>query len=213
VGQVLAEEVSGPLGLDLWIGLPEEHEDRVSRLLPAPPADPSAVLAASADLPPAALAMVRALSDPSSLTMRALQVTKPPLGFNDREVHAAELPAANAIGDARSLARLYGATVSEVDGTRLLDEATVADATTEVSNGPDEVLLVPTRFGAGFFLSSPFSPLMGPRSFGHAGAGGSLAFADPDAEVGFAYVMNQMRSNLSNDLRTSTLIDAVRASL
>jgi CubicO group peptidase (beta-lactamase class C family) len=212
VSQLVADELSGPLGLELWIGLPEAEEHRVSRLVQAPPAEPLPA-DAMAELPPEVLAMVRAMSDPSSLTMRALSVTDEPLNYNSREVHEAQLPAANGIGTARSLARLYAATVGEVDGVRLLEDATVADATREVSNGPDEVLLVPTRFGAGFFLSSSFSPLMGPRSFGHAGAGGSLAFADPDAGVGFAYVMNQMSQNISNDLRTSTLIDAVKASL
>ncbi len=210
VGQVLADEVARPLGLDLWIGLPVAEEPRVARLIPfelgaQPPAE------AMAALPADLQALVRAMGDPSSLALRALQVTDPPLDFDSRAVHAAELPAGNAIGTARALARLYAACVGEVDGVRLLDEPTVAGATREQSNGPDEVLFVPTRFGSGFFLPSPFATLLGPRSFGHAGAGGSLALADPDGQVGFAYVMNAMRANLSNDLRTLTLLDAVRS--
>jgi CubicO group peptidase (beta-lactamase class C family) len=89
----------------------------------------------------------------------------------------------------------------------------VEAATVEQSSGPDAVLVLETRFGSGFFLPSSFSPLMGPRSFGHAGAGGSLAFADPDAGVGFAYVMNQMQQNLTGDPRPAALVDAVRRSL
>ena len=80
-------------------------------------------------------------------------------------------------------------------------------------SGPDKVLLIPTRFGSGFFLTSSFSPLLGPSSFGHPGAGGSLAFADPDTQVGFGYVMNKMQQNLAGDPRTLTLIDAVRTSV
>ena len=211
LAQVLQDECAGPLGLDLWLGLPESEEGRVSTLVAAPIAMPTSEQVSA--LPPEVKQMMQAMFDPTSLLSRALMVTTPPLNFNSREVHAAELGAANAIGDARSLAKLYAATVTEVDGVRLLDDATVADATKEVSNGPDEVLIVPTRFGSGFFLSSSFSPLMGPRSFGHAGAGGSLAFADPDAGVGFAYIMNQMQQNLSNDPRTLSLIDAVKSSL
>jgi CubicO group peptidase (beta-lactamase class C family) len=73
--------------------------------------------------------------------------------------------------------------------------------------------MVEDRFGSGFMLSSGFTPMLGPSSFGHSGAGGSLAFADPESGVAFAYVMNQMQENLSGDPRTITLIDAVRRSL
>ncbi|HET9690822.1 MAG TPA: serine hydrolase domain-containing protein [Acidimicrobiales bacterium] len=212
VGQLLAEHVGGPLGADCFIGLPEHEEPRVARLLAAPaPAVPGA--ADLAELPPGALDRLAAYADPASLTMRALNPTTPPFNFNSREVHAAELPAANGVATARSLARVYAATIGAVDGVRLLDAATLADATAEQSAGPDAVLLVPTRFGSGFQLASEFSPLLGPASFGHSGAGGSLAFADPDAGVGFAYVMNQMQQNLSGDPRTAALIGAVRACL
>ena len=111
------------------------------------------------------------------------------------------------------LAKMYAAQVGEVDGVRLMSDATVANAIVEQSSGPDAVLMIPTRFGLGFFLQADFSPLMGPRSFGHAGAGGSLGFADPDAGIGFGYVMNKMDSNLSGDPLTAGLIAAVKASL
>jgi CubicO group peptidase (beta-lactamase class C family) len=208
LGEVLAKEVSGPLGLDLWIGLPEVEEQRVCRLIPVERA-PLTPEQRSA-LPPGRLAMLRAVAAPDSLATRALNVTDPPFNFNRREVHAGELPAANAIGTARALAKLYAATITEVDGIRLLDPATVRDATREQANGPDQVLLQDTRFGSGFFLPSPFSPLLGPRSFGHSGAGGSLAFADPDRGVGFGYVMNNMQQNLSGDPRTVDLIEAAK---
>jgi CubicO group peptidase (beta-lactamase class C family) len=206
LGQVVAEAVSGPLGLDLWIGLPEGEEPRVSRLIPAPITDPAAL----ALLPEAELRRVQALSDPTSVPYRALNPTDPPFNFNRREVHAAELPAGNAITTARALAKLYAATIGEVDGIRLLDARTVAAATREQSSGLDEVLMVDNRFGSGFSLPTELAPLTGPRSFGHGGAGGSLAFADPDRGVAFAYVMNQMQSNLTGDPRTATLIEAVR---
>ena len=211
VGRYLAEEMAGPLGLDLWIGLPASEEHRVSRLLPPGPVRVSREELAA--MPPEQLERLRAMADPGSLMQRALNPTAPPFSFNRPELHAAELPAANGIATARSLARLYAATIGKVDGIRLLTDQMVAAATAEQSAGLDEVLAVNTRFGSGFFLPSAFSPLMGPRSFGHAGAGGSLAFADPDAGVGFAYVMNQMQQGLSADPRPAALVSALRTAL
>jgi CubicO group peptidase (beta-lactamase class C family) len=213
IGRVFAEEIAGPLDIDFWIGIPPEVEPRVARLvrmaMQAEPI-PEEVLAT---LPEEMREIARAFTDPNSITLRALNITDPVLEIDSPAVHAAELPAANGIATARALAKLYASCVGEVDGIRVLDPATVADASIERSNGPDKVLLMPTRFGSGFFLSSSFSPLFGPSSFGHAGAGGSLGFADPDAQIGFGYVMNKMQQNLSGDPRTMTLVEAVRASL
>lgn len=214
IGTFLADEITGPLDLDVWIGLPEEQEPRVAPLvLLASTQDLGASKEMLEALPPETRAIAEAFLDPNSLTQRALNITTPPLAFNSREVRAAEMPAANGVATARSLAKLYASCVGEVDGNRILNDATVADMSIEQSNGPDKVLLIPTRFGSGFFLSSDFSPMFGPKSFGHAGAGGSLAFADADAQIGFGYVMNKMQQNLAGDPRTLALVDAVRASL
>jgi CubicO group peptidase (beta-lactamase class C family) len=213
LGTFFAEEVAGPLGLDFWIGLPASQEGRVSPLIQSGfgVADVNIDLEA---LPKEIREIAEAFTNPDSLVNRALFVTKPPLEFNSPEVHAAEIPAANGITDARSLARMYAGQVGKgVDGVRLFTDETVAKATTEQSNGPDKVLFAPTRFGLGFFLDSAFAPLGGPNSFGHAGAGGSLGFADPDADIGFGYVMNKMLQGLAGDPRTLGLIKAVYASL
>lgn len=209
LGRYLAEEIAAPLGLDLWIGLPAAEEHRVSRLLA--PGQVRVSRDELAAMPPELIDRLRAMADPGSLMQRALNPTDPPFTFNRPTLHAAELPAANGIGTARSIARLYASTIGAVDGIRLLDPATVASATAEQSRGPDQVLVAETRFGSGFFLPSPFSPLMGPRSFGHSGAGGSLAFADPDSGVAFAYVMNQMQQGLAADPRPAALVSALRA--
>lgn len=211
VGRYLADEISGPLGLELWIGLPESEESRVSRL--RPPGRVHLSPEELAAIPPEQLERLRAFGDPGSLLVRALNPTEPPFSFNDPRLHAAELPAANGIATARSLARLYAATIGTVDGIRLIDDATVGEATVEQSSGPHAVLALDTRFGSGFFLPSTFSPLMGPRSFGHAGAGGSLAFADPEAGVGFAYVMNQMQQGLAADARPASLVAALKEAI
>lgn len=213
IGTFFAQEIAKPLGLDFWIGLPEPEEKNVAPLVLMQAMVGEVTKEALASMPDEMRRIVEAFMDPNSLTQRALNITKPALEFNSRAVHAAEIPAANGIGTARALAKLYASCVGEVGGDRVLDPATVKDALREQSNGPDKVLLFPTRFGSGFFLDSAFAPLFGESSFGHAGAGGSLAFADADAEIGFAYVMNKMQQNLAGDPRTLSLIQAVKASL
>lgn len=214
IGAFFADEVAGPLGLDFWIGLPASQESRVSPLIQG---DAFAVADGSIDLsalPDEIREIAEAFLSPDSLVNRALFVTDPRLEFNSPEVHAAEIPAANGITDARSLARMYAGLIGDgVDGVRLFTDETVAKVTTEQSNGPDKVLFAPTRFGLGFFLHSTFVPLGQEGSFGHAGAGGSLGFADPTAGIGFGYVMNKMLQNLAGDPRTLGLIEAVYASI
>ena len=96
---------------------------------------------------------------------------------------------------------------------RILAPETVERLRQPQTEGNDKILFFETKFGLGFMLSSPFSPYGGPKGFGHAGAGGSVGFADPDARIGFGYVMNKMQQNLSGDPCTLALIDAVYSSL
>ncbi len=220
LGTFFADEVAGPLGLDFWIGLPDQQQARVAPLSAAKP-DPSQFDPSKIDpeIAPLLQDLAAAYLDPESITNRALSLGGTfalgggGLSWNDPRVRAAEIPAANGVTNARSLARMYAACVGEIDGVRLLDDASVARATEEQSNGRDRTLVIPTRFGVGFFLPSSFSPLLGEASFGHAGAGGSLGFADPEHRVGFGYVMNRMGAGLSNDPRARGLADALRSCL
>jgi CubicO group peptidase (beta-lactamase class C family) len=250
IGAWFADNVAGPLGIEYWIGLPDDQQARVSPLTdrsprrrrrqaasldggaegPPPALTPPGVdggkLAAFADAADAAadsgrrgglVEMVEQLLGPDSLLVRALggSTALPFVAegvFNRPEVRAAELPAANGVTNARSLARMYAATIGAVEGTDagpLLTPEQVAAATTVQTSGGDQVLFFETTFGLGFMTSSPFSPYGGPRSFGHAGAGGSVGFADPDNGIGFGYVMNRMMTNLSGDPRTRALVAAV----
>jgi CubicO group peptidase (beta-lactamase class C family) len=134
--------------------------------------------------------------------------------FNLPAIRRAELPGGNGISTASSLAKAYAACIGEVDGLRLLSDASLDDALIERSagaqwnEGPDEGGL---RWGTGFMLASPpWQPMLGPRSFGHDGAGGQLAFADRDRRLAFAYVTNQMGS--LGDARAASLVDAVARS-
>lgn len=207
IGRYFAEEVAAPLGLEFWIGLPESEEQRVSRLEPAPP-----------PTDPEALAMLMKTMGPGTagfktLTLNGIMTGGGDQGFNGRAIHATEMPAANGITTARSLARMYAATVGPVDGVRLLDEATVSTASAEAVSGLDASLSLESRFGMGFMLDGELTKMLSPRSFGHAGAGGSLGYADPGSRVGYGYVMNQMQGGVAGDPRTVALNEAVRSCL
>jgi CubicO group peptidase (beta-lactamase class C family) len=205
-GQFFAEEVAKPLGLEFWIGLPLTEEARVATLYPPPePSDPAVRELLAQMMAPGTL-LARVINGPSNL-----------FGYDDmwnrRELKAAEMPSSNGIGTARALARLYASLIGPIDGVRLLSPQTVAAACVEQSNGEDAVLRLPTRFGTGFMLPPSLSPEAGPSAFGHPGAGGSLALADRDRELAFAYVMNQMGLFAAGDPRATALLRAAYASL
>jgi CubicO group peptidase (beta-lactamase class C family) len=200
VGGFVSERVARPLNLDFWIGLPDELNARVAPQIPAPPPPPGA---------PADPFAAR-LADPTSLMHRAF--TNPSGLFtaaNTPAFRAAEVPAANGIGTARSLSRLYAACIGEVDGVRLLKPETVERAMRTEAHGEDLVLGYETRYGTGFQLSFPSRPMAGEGSFGHYGMGGSMAFAHPGRGLSFGYTMNQMLSPSGPDPRSTGLIQAV----
>ncbi|MDN3293068.1 serine hydrolase domain-containing protein [Streptomyces ficellus] len=209
IGRWVAEEIARPLGLDLWIGLPADEAHRVGRIGPVEqPADGGAALR----LRPKR-SVAEAYADPASLTRRAFEAITPAPDENDPAYRAAELPGSAGVSTARALARFYAATLGPVDGHRLFAPATLAMARTEESTGPDRVLVVGTRFGLGYMLHGPASPLLSPGSFGHPGRGGSLGFADPASGIALGYVTNGMRKGVTADPRAQALIRAVRTAL
>ena len=204
-GRYLASEVAAPLGLEFYIGVPEELDARVARLYPAVYDDETQRLIDDA-LADQSTLMGRVMSGPSKL-FRYDDM------WNTRLLRGAEMPSSNGHGDARSLARMYAACIGTVDGVRLLSDATVARASEVLSDGPDCVIGQPLTIGLGFMLAPTFPGGVGPRTFGHSGAGGSTAFADPDRGLSFAYVMNQMQMSMSEDPRASALVEATYACL
>jgi CubicO group peptidase (beta-lactamase class C family) len=218
LGTYLADEVVAPLSLDLWIGLPPEHAADVAPLLDGIP-EPGAL---DRITNPAARALVEqvaaAAKDPTSLLARAATTngsmpTPHAATWNDPAVQQAEIPGANAITNARSLARMYAACVGEVDETRLLSPETVERARTQQVRGPDAVTIAESRFGLGFRLSTAGVPMLGEHSFGHNGAGGAQGFADTQSRIGFGYVQNQMGASPAGEPRTAGLISALGAAL
>ena len=201
----LQTNVVEPLGVEFHMGLPESEHARVAPIRSAPP--PS---------DPEMLALMMSVMGPGTMGGRALSLDgrfglDGENTFNRTDVWSSEIPGAAGITNARSLATIYGATVGEVGGVRLLDDATRELATTPVTGGPDKSLVTETKFGMGFMLPDGVVPLAGPRSFGHAGAGGSLGYADPDLGIGYGYVMNQMAGGLLGDPRATRLTEAVVA--
>jgi CubicO group peptidase (beta-lactamase class C family) len=212
VGQFLRAEVAEPLGLDFWIGLPEHLEARVARLRLAPYTQQQST-------PFVKVMMAReSLTAKAFLNPRGLMM---PGQANSRAVHAAEIPAANGIGTARALAGMYAplACGGRLGGVELVDAPTLAAMGGLESDGPDAILLLPTRFASGFMKSVDNRPessaILGPNAeaFGHPGAGGSIGMADPIARVAIGYVMNQLGAGVLLNERGQALIDSVYEAL
>lgn len=212
LGEYFRTHFGAPLGLDLWIGLPAEHHGGVAQMLAA----------RLSGCPEPDDAFTEALADPGSLTRRAFAAPGGVLGasaMNSPAVRAASIPSLGGIGSASSLAKFYAmlAAGGVWEGRRYFTAHAFGQMTHTLAQGPDQVLHVETAFSAGF-MRDPTGPdgrksrrLFGPsaRAFGHPGAGGSLAFADPDRGLGFAYVMNQMELGALPKRRASALVDAL----
>jgi CubicO group peptidase (beta-lactamase class C family) len=210
IGDVVRDEIAGPLGVEFEIGFGPELDDRVAPLVQGPIHPP-------ADGGPSMDLVAEILGNPESLMAKAF-ANPPVIGAqNERAWRAAEIPAANGHTNAHSLARIYAALANggSIDGVRLLSNHAIERARAEVVNGEDQVLPLETRLALGFFLPVP-GESTGPnnRSFGHGGAGGSYSMADPENRLSFGYVMNLMHTGAwLVDPRPRRLIDAAYASL
>lgn len=179
IGALFADEVAEPLGLELWIGLPPELERRVARLTPA---DDFGFTVAGDGSEPLLTALYGDLLGGA-------------FPWNEPAFHRAEIPAANAIGTARSIARVYAclARGGELDGAAILSEAAVRLGRTELARGRCPVTGRPYAFGAGFELQTELMTLGPvPDAFGHTGSGGSSHGAWPAERVGFSYATNAL---------------------
>jgi CubicO group peptidase (beta-lactamase class C family) len=212
LGTYFAEEVAAPLGLEFFIGLPEEHEDRVSPIVGANFEGGLANDNAGGGAP-AGFA--------TTLVARSLNLggaIRDPDWMNQRTWHAAEMPAGNGVTNATSLSRMYAAVIGPVDGgppEPLLTPAQVELARTPLTSGADQVFAsvgfkLEQKIGLGFWRSSPVTLFGGPGSFGHGGAGGSYGFADPEHGLAVGYVMNKMAmEEFTGDSRSHGLVRAI----
>jgi CubicO group peptidase (beta-lactamase class C family) len=204
LGHFFHDEIAVPLGLDFYIGLPPEiPNDRLARVKPL--SRWRGLLALRYTPPAVTMKMIR----PGSLLRRSFMgLSADP---NDRSYLEVEVPAGNGVGTARAIARAYSAFAT--GGAEIgITPDTIARVTAlpQVADRLDVVLGVPSYFSLGFLRPGP-EPFFGssPRAFGSPGAGGSFAFADPDAHVGYAYVMNKLDFYLENDPREKALRDAL----
>jgi len=220
------ENFAQPLEVDFWIGLPEEQNSRVATIYPAKSGKPPEPAEFYRDLVTAGTLARKTFTSPYGLNV----ISK----MNDPEIRARPNVSFGGIGSASALAKFYSvlANGGEVNGQTLFSRKTIEQMTTTSSDGIDRVFQIPTAFSAGFMkdsqgaaISSPLSDkarignrsslilprLFGPSqaSFGHPGAGGSHAFADPENKIAFAYVMNQMEQSVLPNKKSLRLVDAI----
>ncbi len=212
VGPFLRQHVTGPLAAEYAIGgMDAEAQSHVAEVLP----NTGARLFAAKDqaLPPKpstpegwqdgavlrSFAFLQNPSEPWHTTM------------NSPVWRTCEIASGSGHGNARGVARIYGAAVGEVDGVSLLSKHQLEAMITEQHQQIELLQERPYHQALGVLLNTPEAVFMGPnmRSFGHHGLGGSIGFGDPDARLGFSYCCNQMHSVGDNGPRARRLIDAV----
>ena len=204
LGRFFHDEIAAPLDLDFHIGLPRDMSPR--RLATVKTLNPWRGLLALRYTP---LATTMKMIRPGSLLRRSFLGLK--ADPNDRAYLEVEVPAGNGVGTARAIARAYSAFAEGGAELGITPEtfARVLELP-DAPGGNDVVLGVPSYFSLAFLRPGP-TVFFGSteRAFGAPGAGGSFGFADPDAHLGYAYVMNKFDFYLENDPREKALRDAL----
>jgi len=201
------ENFARPLHLDFWIGLPEKEDPRVAT-----------IYAAKRGKPPEPAKFYRDLVTPGTLARKAFTS---PYGLNviskmnDPQIRAYPIVSFGGIGSASALAKFYSmlANGGTLNGRTFFLQTTIDWMMNTLSVGIDRVFQIPTAFSAGFMKDSRDAARMmfgqSQASFGHPGAGGIHAFADPENKIAFAYVMNQMEQAVLPNEKSLRLVDAV----
>src|SRR5262249_50717668 len=196
-----------PLQLDLWIGLPEEQNPRVAT-----------VYAAKSGKPPEPRKFYSDLVTPGTLARKTFSSPyglKSVSEMNNPAIRAQPIVSFGGIGNSSALAKFYSMLTNDgkIDGQTFFSKETIAWMTSTLADGMDRVFQTPTAFAAGFMKDPRNSGrrLFGTSSnaFGHPGAGGSNAFADPGNRIFFAYVINQMEQSLLPNEKSLRLVDAI----
>jgi CubicO group peptidase (beta-lactamase class C family) len=204
LGRFFHEEIAKPLGLEFYIGLPPEIPDE--RIALVKPMSRTRAIMALRKTPPV---LIKKMLMPGSLLRRSMLLSD--MDMNERPSLELELPSGNGIGTARAIARAYSAFAE--GGTEIgITPETFARVTEPPTRARDMdwLLGVDSYFSLGFLRPGPDVPFgSSERAFGAPGAGGSFGFADPDARLGFAYVMNKLDFYLADDPREKALRDAV----
>ncbi len=196
IGTFFRDEVATPLGADFHIGLAQEHDVRVAELISPPPMESPPI-------------------EPGSIMGRTLFNSPIIPAYSDRSWRAAEIPSSNGHGNARSAAKVGSllACGGDLNGVRLLSQATIDQAIEEQFNGIDLVLGVPVRWGLGFGLANEKLAYLNPRAFYWGGFGGSWLEVDPDSRMCFSYVMNKLEVDIDGDKRMISLRNALLSTM
>lgn len=209
VGPFVRQEIAGPLGADYWIGgMSAQEQATVAEIMP----NMNARLFAAKDV---------AMPDNQEWTGETLR----PLAFRqnpDEPWHSTlnkpawrevEIASGNGHGNARGVARIYGALVcpGTINAVRLMTADGLEQMIAEQHNQTELMQERPYHQALGVLLNTPEAVYMGPnpRSFGHHGIGGSIGFGDPDARIGFSYCCNKLHAFGDNGPRARRLIDAL----
>ena len=191
LGTVFREEIAEPLGADFWIGLPASEDGRVADLIPPPPGG-------------------GIMDGEQSELVRNMSSNPPidPMDTRTRAWRAAEIPAANGHGNARSIAGVHVilANGGMAKGKRIMSEAGCRKALEPQIEGADMVLGVPAKFGMGFGLAGGAVPFPNPNTIFWGGYGGSIAVIDMDAHASYGYAMNKMAGTTTGDMRACSLL-------
>lgn len=221
------EEIAGPLGLKgLHVGADDEAIGTAARLIPPGKLRKGAAESQGDPVPrgrKAARRRARFLHFAQGVMnvagldvdLRHTRLALAPRGigkidFSDPRVLQASIPAANGLFDARSLARLYAALANggELDGARLMSEATLEQARKVQNRRSDRVVIVPMHWRLGWHV--PWTSRGGLRGgFGHYGFGGSGAWADPRRKLSMAMVLNSGVGTPFGDLRIGRISTVV----
>jgi CubicO group peptidase (beta-lactamase class C family) len=216
VGPFLRKYVSGPLGAEYMIGgMDGEEQSHVAEVLPNTGAR---LFAAKDQAIPEKPKTPEGWQDGATLRSFAfLQNPQEPwhTTMNSPIWRTCEIASGSGHGNARGVARIYGAAVGSVDGVSLLSKERLEAMLVEQHNQIELLQDRPYHQGLGVLLNTPAAVYMGPnpRSFGHHGLGGSIGFGDPDAKLGFSYCCNQMHAVGDNGPRARRLIEAVYSNI
>jgi len=212
IGQFFAEEIAKPLGIEFYIGLPDDIPDfRIANIHA-----PLYKLRMIFNMKKLPKPFVKAFLKKGTITNKSFSNPKilgKVQGYNKREMRKIELPASNGIGVVRDIARLYG--IFATGGTELGIKPETLNSIKQPATDPemgrfDEVLQTESRFSLGYL--KPFPELQfgtSDNAFGTPGAGGSFGYADPDTQTGFVYAMNKSGFYLFADPREKSISDAV----
>lgn len=216
LGTFFREKIAEPLGADIWIGLPEELEPRVSKVIPTfpEPGEPLIEVYANVQANPESASALTFVNS-GGWSLATVDEESGDYVMNTRADHACVFGGAGGIGNARGLAKVYAA----LDTGSLISADHVARMSqTSMVATRDAILLVPTRYALGYLksmdnrrlpLGNIKSFIIGEKAFGHVGAGGSYGLLDREEGLAAGYTMNRLGKGVWLDERGQALIDAM----